>query len=74
MTVLLPSIETIDFPLVRMSIAPPSILDFNSKKNLENRIHKVTFAELSFKLDRELDPQETARQQGDSSAKWSGYV
>ena len=41
--------------MVRMTLAPPFVLDYNSKKNLENRIHKLTFAELSFKLDKEPD-------------------
>ena len=43
--------------MVRMTLAPPFVLDYNSKKNLENRLHTLTFAELSFKLDKEADSE-----------------
>ena len=51
----LPSLSSINMDTVRMTIAPPFVLDYNSKKNLENRLHILTFAELSFKLDRETE-------------------
>lgn len=35
----LPRLASIDFELVKMSIAPPNILEYNSKQNLEKRTH-----------------------------------
>jgi hypothetical protein len=51
----LPKLNSINFELIKMCMAPPKILDLNSKSNLAKRIHTLTFAELSFKLTQELD-------------------
>ena len=52
----LPKFADFNLPMVKMTLAPPSVLDYNSKVNLEKRLHCITFAELSFKLDHQIDP------------------
>ena len=54
----LPKLSSINMDMVRMTVAPPFVLDYYSKKNLEKRVHVLTFAELAFKLDKEIDPQD----------------
>ena len=56
---MLPKLDTIDFDIVRKCIAPTYILMMNSNKNLEDQVHQITFKELSFKLDAEIDNQKT---------------
>lgn len=56
--IMLPKLSEINLDMVKMCIAPPKILNFNSKENLEKRNHKTTFAELTFKLEKEPSLQE----------------
>lgn len=51
----LPKLASINLDMVRMTVAPPFVLDYYSKKNIEKRLHTLTFAELSCRLDREIE-------------------
>lgn len=55
----LPCINSIDFDLVKMSIAPRDVLDFNSKQNLAKRTHPLSFKELRFELEKEQSSDDT---------------